>query len=115
MTPDRRCAFIKPGGERCAATAMHSGHLCYSHRPDLAEQRSRASGNRAVFGVPAAGETQRPALEPWEVREREDLERRRRDNRIAWIRHHEHMRELHARIAADHEAAALALLGEGAR
>lgn len=36
-----RCAFIKPGGERCGATAMRGYDVCYGHRPDLAEERRR--------------------------------------------------------------------------
>jgi hypothetical protein len=44
-----RCAFIKPGGERCKATAMKGYDTCYGHRPDLAEERRRnaAKGGRA--------------------------------------------------------------------
>lgn len=53
--------------------------------------------------------------EPWMQRERANRERRRRDNRIEWIRHHESMADLHACIAADHEAAALRLLNGGGR
>lgn len=36
-----RCAFIKPGGGRCGATAMRGYEHCYGHRPDLAEERRR--------------------------------------------------------------------------
>ena len=36
-----RCAFIKPGGDRCGATAMKGYDTCYGHRPDLAEERRR--------------------------------------------------------------------------
>jgi hypothetical protein len=45
----RRCAFIKPGGERCKATAMRGYDHCYGHRPDLAEERQRnaAKGGRS--------------------------------------------------------------------
>lgn len=35
------CAFIKPGGERCRATAMKGYDTCYGHRPDLADERRR--------------------------------------------------------------------------
>src|SRR3954451_19265349 len=43
------CAFIKPGGERCKATAMKGYDTCYGHRPDLAEERRRnaSKGGRA--------------------------------------------------------------------
>ena len=36
-----RCAFIKPGGERCGATAMAGYDHCYGHRADLAGERKR--------------------------------------------------------------------------
>jgi hypothetical protein len=36
-----KCPFIKPGGERCGATAMRGYDHCYGHRPDLAEERRR--------------------------------------------------------------------------
>lgn len=114
VNPDRSCAFIHPGGVRCAATAMPGSPECYAHRPDLAEKRSRASADRGerVLTTP-----ERPALEPWARREREARERRRRANRLAWIRHHERMSELHQDLAAEHDRKALALLdgGEGAR
>lgn len=34
-----RCAYIKPGGKRCGATAMKGYDTCYGHRPDLADER----------------------------------------------------------------------------
>ena len=36
-----RCAFIKPGGERCGSTVMKGYDTCYGHRPDLADERRR--------------------------------------------------------------------------
>ncbi len=36
-----KCAFIKPGGDRCGARAMKGYETCYGHRPDLAEERKR--------------------------------------------------------------------------
>lgn len=44
-----KCAFIKPGGERCGATAMKGYDTCYGHRPDLADERKRnaAKGGRS--------------------------------------------------------------------
>ncbi len=36
-----RCAYIKPGGERCGAIAMKGYDTCYGHREDLAEERRR--------------------------------------------------------------------------
>ena len=56
-----RCAFIKPGGERCGATAMRGYDTCYGHRPDLADERRRnaARGGRAGGrGRPAGGASQ---------------------------------------------------------
>jgi hypothetical protein len=43
------CAFIKPGRERCKATAMKGYDTCYGHRPDLTEERRRnaSKGGRA--------------------------------------------------------------------
>ncbi len=43
------CAFIKPGGDRCGATAMKGYSTCYGHRPDLADERKRnaSRGGRA--------------------------------------------------------------------
>ncbi len=45
------CAFIKPGGERCKATPMRGYSTCYSHRPDLSEERHR----NAVKGGKSGG------------------------------------------------------------
>lgn len=44
-----RCAYIKPGGQRCGATAMGGHGHCYGHREDLAEERRRnaSRGGRA--------------------------------------------------------------------
>lgn len=36
-----RCAYIKPGGERCGSIAMRGFDTCYGHRPDLADERRR--------------------------------------------------------------------------
>ncbi len=52
-----RCAFIKPGGERCGATAMRGYDHCYGYRPDLAEERRRNAskgGKSGGRGRPAA-------------------------------------------------------------
>lgn len=45
-----RCAFIKPGGDRCEATAMKGYDHCYGHRPDLAEERKRNSSKGGKAG-----------------------------------------------------------------
>jgi hypothetical protein len=50
-----RCAFIKPGGDRCGATAMRGYDTCYGHRPDLAEERrhnASKGGKRGGRGRP---------------------------------------------------------------
>lgn len=80
---------------------MQGGHdFCYSHREYITVSRNRT-----------AGDAERPTEEPWAAREQEDRERRRRANAAAWYAYHERMREMHARLAEEHEAAALALLG----
>jgi hypothetical protein len=47
-----KCAFIKPGGDRCGSIAMKGYDTCYGHRPDLADERRR----NASKGVERAGE-----------------------------------------------------------
>ncbi|MBA3471995.1 MAG: hypothetical protein H0T57_02000 [Rubrobacter sp.] len=52
-----KCAFIKPGGDRCKATATEGYDHCYGHRPDLAEERRRNAskgGRRGGRGRPAS-------------------------------------------------------------
>jgi|SRR5215211_1756169 len=54
-----RCAYIKPGGQRCGSIAMKGYDTCYGHRPDLAEERRRnaAKGGRSGGrGRSASGE-----------------------------------------------------------
>lgn len=36
-----RCAYIKPGGQRCGSIAMKGYDTCYGHREDLAAERKR--------------------------------------------------------------------------
>ena len=45
----RRCEALKGDGTRCRARAMEGFQWCFSHRPDLAEQRRRNAekGGRA--------------------------------------------------------------------
>lgn len=45
-----RCVYIKPGGERCGATAMRGYDTCYGHRPDLAEERRRNASRGGKAG-----------------------------------------------------------------
>jgi hypothetical protein len=54
-----RCAFIKPGGQRCGSIAMKGYDTCYGHRPDLAEERKRnaSRGGRAGGRGRGGGET----------------------------------------------------------
>ncbi len=40
-----RCAFTKPGGQRCKAAAMKGYDTCYGHREDLADVR-RANASK---------------------------------------------------------------------
>lgn len=44
------CAFIKPGGDRCGATAMRGYSTCYGHRPDLANERRRSASKGGKRG-----------------------------------------------------------------
>ncbi len=37
----RRCEALKGDGRRCQARAMDGYQWCYSHRPDLADERKR--------------------------------------------------------------------------
>ncbi len=48
----------------------------------------------------------------WKESTRRERDKRRRENAAAWYGHHEHMRELHSSLAAEHEARARALLGQ---
>ncbi len=61
-----RCAFIKPGGERCKGIATAGATLCYSHDPARAEERSRnarkagrAGGNGRSSGLSETAEAKR--------------------------------------------------------
>ena len=38
---NRRCEALKGDGSRCQARAMDGYQWCYSHRPDLADERKR--------------------------------------------------------------------------
>ncbi len=38
---NRRCEALKGDGTRCQARAMDGYQWCYSHRPDLADERKR--------------------------------------------------------------------------
>jgi hypothetical protein len=51
--------------------------------------------------------------ELWRKSSRVHNARRRRENGAAWYDHHMAMREVHSRLASEHEAKALALLGAG--
>ncbi len=48
----------------------------------------------------------------WKASTRRERDKRRRENAAAWYGHHEHMRDLHSSLAAEHEARARALLGQ---
>ncbi len=49
----------------------------------------------------------------WRSSARVHNERRRKENGAAWYAHHLRMQEVHARLASEHEAKALSLLGAG--
>lgn len=62
------------------------------------------------------GELEPDELEPGYVESvRRYREARRREAAELWRDYHEHMRELHERLAAEHASKASALLGEGAQ
>jgi hypothetical protein len=55
----RRCEALKGDGSRCQARAMEGYQWCYSHRPDLAEERkrnARRGGQTGGRGRGARGE-----------------------------------------------------------
>ncbi len=60
-----RCAALKSDGSRCQARAMEGYQWCYSHRPDLAEERSRnarrggKAGGRGRGGLSETTEAKR--------------------------------------------------------
>ena len=60
-----------------------------------------------------ANSEQRRVEDLWRDSERAHRERRRRENRALWYAHEMRMCELHEGLAAEHEAKARALLGEG--
>lgn len=91
---------------------MQGFDLCYSHREDLAEERRRVRADRGM-GVPertAAGEPQRLAEEPWQTRERDDRDRRRRENRAAWHAYFLQLADSQRRRSEEYEERAAALL-----
>jgi hypothetical protein len=61
----KKCAFIKPGGERCGSIAMKGYDTCYGHREDLADERRR---NASKGGK--AGGRGRPSAELSQMKER---------------------------------------------
>jgi hypothetical protein len=67
---NRRCSFIKPGGERCRGIATGgadgTADLCYAHDPARAEERSRnarkagrTGGNGRSSGLSETAEAKR--------------------------------------------------------
>ena len=57
-----QCAFIKPGGDRCGATAMKGYDTCYGHRPDLADERRRNASKGGKRGGRGRGAGELPEL-----------------------------------------------------
>ena len=52
--------------------------------------------------------------ELWAKSEREHHEKKREENRAAWLQHERHMERLHLDLADSHRVRAKRLLGEGA-
>jgi len=52
----RKCQFIKSDGEECKANAMRDNEFCFSHNPDMEEERMSA--------VSRGGRAPRKAYEP---------------------------------------------------
>ena len=50
-----RCAFIKPGGERCGATAMRGYDTCYGHRDQTWPRSAGAAPPGAGRAADAGG------------------------------------------------------------
>jgi hypothetical protein len=57
-----RCAYIKPGGQRCGSIAMKGYDTCYGHRPDLAEERRRNAAKGGRTGGRGRGSGELSAL-----------------------------------------------------
>jgi len=66
-----KCAFIKPGGDRCGARAMKGYETCYGHRPDLAEERKRNASRGGKRG--GRGRSSRVRSSRGEITEIKDL------------------------------------------
>jgi hypothetical protein len=64
---NRRCSFIKAGGERCRGTATGGADLCYAHDPARAEERSRNArkAGRAGGNGRSSGLSETPEAKRW--------------------------------------------------
>lgn len=80
-------------------------------RGEAAEKELNAFIERRALGANAEQER---VEDLWRASELAQRERRRRENRALWYAHEMRMCELHEGLAAEHEAKARALLGEGA-
>ena len=47
---NRRCSFIKAGGERCKGTATRGATFCYAHNPARAQERQRNASKAGKAG-----------------------------------------------------------------
>lgn len=81
-------------------------------RGEMAEKELNAFIERRAL---KANAEQLRVEEDWAESTRVHNERVRRNNRVAWYGHHEHMRELHEGLAREHAEKARALLEEGVR
>ncbi len=57
-----RCAYIKPGGERCGSIAMMGYDHCYGHRADLADERRRNASKGGKRGGRGRGSSELAAI-----------------------------------------------------
>ena len=39
---DKKCSFIKPDGNRCSAFHMKDSNYCFTHNPEVAQERALA-------------------------------------------------------------------------
>jgi hypothetical protein len=89
-----RCAYIKPGGERCKAIAMVGYETCYGHRPDLVEERRRIASKGGRTGGRGRGSSS-----AGELSEIKDLLKNLTD-RVTFVEGSEYLPANHAAVAA---------------
>lgn len=50
MTDDKKCQYTKSEGEQCKAWAMTDSDFCFTHNPDMQEERSLANQRGGQVG-----------------------------------------------------------------